>query len=387
MAANLSNDVRKYILTLIQQGISSGNDKLPKERSIAAAHGASYGTVRLVTQQLEAEGFIRKVRGSGTYILPEAARLLRQSTWRRLWYFHSPGTRIRNPEDCESNFGSFVLREIRSTASARNWNLQEITVLSNDQFLNGLRRNFSSGDAILYLPPTEPFTTRQLGELARYDSVPLVVIDAEFGDITISNVTTDNRFGGMLAARQLLEQGCRSLTVVLSEPHLRQQRSRLQGFKELAELAGVPVEVIDCAVAVNDDRIEKVKQTLRPRFEAGAFPEAVFVTSDAGAFGFFELCREFGVVPGKDIALIGFDGVPVGRKLKPSLASIAQPVHDICGKVFDILENWKPGTHPQYQLYPTVTSGETCSLPEHIAGKRPQMVQPIRNMIYRSPEK
>ena len=122
MAANLSNDVRKYILTLIQQGISSGNDKLPKERSIAAAHGASYGTVRLVTQQLEAEGFIRKVRGSGTYILPEAARLLRQSTWRRLWYFHSPGTRIRNPEVYQhflENFGE------RRTISIPWWTLRD----------------------------------------------------------------------------------------------------------------------------------------------------------------------------------------------------------------------------------------------------------------------
>ena len=387
MAAKLSNDARAYVLNLISQGISLGNDKLPTEREIAARHGASYGTVRLVTQQLEAEGFIRKVRGSGTYIQPEAAVLLSQSSWRKLWYFHSPVSAQKTPVDSDVNYGCYVMDEIRKIAAVRNWNLQEVVVRSHDCFLNELRRNFSAGDAILYLPPTEPFTTRQLGELARYDSVPLVVIDTEFGDVSISHVTTDNRFGGMLAARQLLELGCRKLTVILSEPNLRQQRSRLQGFSELAQLAGASVEVIDCFVSVNDDRIEKVKQTMLPRLKAGDVPEAVFITSDAGAFGLLQVMKECNLTPGKDIALIGFDGVPYGRKMTPALASVVQPVHDICGKVFDILGNWAPGTHPQYQLYPVLRSGGSCAVPEHIAQNRPQTVQSFRNMIYRSPEK
>lgn len=52
----------------------------------------------------------------------------------------------------------------------------------------------------------------------------------------------------MIAARALLESGCRDLAVLLCEPMLRQSAQRLQGFLEIAELSGLEPAVIDCEV-------------------------------------------------------------------------------------------------------------------------------------------
>lgn len=350
----LSAETRKYILKKISGLIAAGERKLPTERELAAEVVASYATVRLVMKQLETEGFIRKIRGSGTYLEPAAAELLRQSTMRRVWYFCSP-----NAGRAERDYGSWMESEVRRTAALRNWNLMKVVVFTHDEFLAELSSRLEPGDAVLYLPPTESVSVRQLGELSRYDNLPLVVIDLEFGDVSIANVTSDNRRGGMLAARQLLKLGCRNPLVLLCEPHLKQLRSRLQGFCEITEIAGVTPEILDCGVSVNDDREEFACRTLLGRLRRGAPPDAVFAISDSGAFGALRAMRECGLEPGRDVGLIGFDGVSAGRKMTPSLATIAQPVAGICRTAFDILEKWVPGRHPQYQLSPEFCPGET----------------------------
>lgn len=350
----LSAETRNYILKRISELLAAGERKLPTERELAAEVVASYATVRLVMKQLETEGFIRKIRGSGTYLEPAAGELLRQSAMRRLWYFCSP-----NASQPERDYGSWLEAEVRRTAAMRNWNLREVVVYSHDEFLSELSSRLEPDDAVLYLPPTEPFSVRQLGELSRYGNLPLVVIDLEFGDVSIANVTSDNRRGGMLAARQLLKQGCRNPLVLLNEPHLKQLRSRLQGFCEITEIAGVTPEILDCGVGVNDDREEFAYRTLLGRLRRGAPPDAVFAISDSGAFGAFRAMRECGLEPGREIGLIGFDGLPAGRKMVPSLATIAQPVAGICRTAFDILEKWVPGRHPQYLLSPEFLPGDT----------------------------
>mgnify|MGYP000251366044 CR=1 FL=1 len=82
-------ETRNYMLKKIAELLAAGEKKLPTERELAEEVVASYATVRLVMKQLETEGFIRRIRGSGTYLEPEAEALLRQSSMRRLWYFRS----------------------------------------------------------------------------------------------------------------------------------------------------------------------------------------------------------------------------------------------------------------------------------------------------------
>ena len=53
MQNNLSAEARNFLLELIRKGLENGNSKLPTEREIAAQHIASYGTIRLVTAELE----------------------------------------------------------------------------------------------------------------------------------------------------------------------------------------------------------------------------------------------------------------------------------------------------------------------------------------------
>ena len=81
------------------------------------------------------------------------------------------------------------------------------------------------------------------------------MLDRELGDLSISNISTDNRRGGMIAARRFLELGIRDVAVFISEPPSRQLQSRIQGFCEIAELANIRPAWIDCHILPDDDRI------------------------------------------------------------------------------------------------------------------------------------
>ena len=334
--------------------LADGIRKMPTEKELASEVLASYATVRLVMKELEDEGFIRRIRGSGTYLEPEAETLLEEASWPRLRLFSSPLSGNR-----EANYADWLVDEIKREARRARRRVIYTQVRTHNEFLTGLASPAEPGDAVVYLPPTEAFTMRQLGELGRHDELPLIVIDCELGNINISNIASDNRRGGMLAARALLEGGCRNPAVLLCEPMLRQSAQRLQGFREIAELSGIVPETIDCEVGVEDDRNALSYAKMLAALRAGKRPDGIFAISDTGALAACRAIRDFGLEPGRDIALVGFDGLPAGRRNDPPLATIAQPVEAIGREIFRMLDHWKKGSHEQLLLSPDYLPGET----------------------------
>lgn len=356
MGDTLFTETRTYILDRMRELLAAGVRKMPTEKALASEVLASYATVRLVMKELESEGFIRRIRGSGTYLEPRAETLLEEASWPRLRLFSSPLTGNR-----EANYADWLVDEIKRQARRARRRVVHSQVRSHDEFLAGLDSPAEPGDAVVYLPPTEAFTMRQLGELGRHDELPFIVIDCELGNINISNITSDNRRGGMLAARALLEGGCRNLAVLLCEPMLRQISQRLLGFRETVELSGIVPDMIDCKVGNEDDRDTLSYNKMLAVLRAGKRPDGVFAISDSGALAACRAIRDFGLEPGRDIALVGFDGLPAGRKNNPPLATIAQPVEAIGREIFQMLEQWRKGHHEQRLLSPDYRPGATLT--------------------------
>ena len=356
MNKSLFEETRRFILGRMREQLAAGNHKMQTEKELASEVLASYATVRLVMKELEQEGFIRRIQGSGTYLQPEAGRLLEEASWPRLRLFSSP---LSGEPDL--NYADWLIQEIKEEARQMQRRVEHVQVRTHDEFLERLSSAAEPGDAVVYLPPTEPFSMRQLGELGRHDKLPLIVIDCELGNINVGNITTDNRRGGMLAARALIENGCRELAVLLCEPMLRQISQRVQGFLEIAEMSGIKPVIIDCEVHVEDSRQEKTRTKLRDFLKSEPLPDGLFAVSDCGAFAAMEVLRESGIEAGSDLSLIGFDGLAAGRQNHPVLTTVAQPVTEICRKVFQDLREWRSGTHPQHLLSPVLRPGETLN--------------------------
>lgn len=350
---SLFDETRAYVTGRIASLLEAGENKLPTDHELAAEITASYATLRLVMKELEQQGFIRRIRGSGTYLTAQAATLLADSRRRRL-HIYAPGF----PQAPERDYGALLLETLRNQAEARNWKSEFTLVRSHREFVEQLDRELPRANAVIYLPPTEPFSLEAVGKLARFGSRPLVVLDCELSNIAIDNITSDNRRGGMLAAAHLLANGHRNIALLLCEPLLPQSQARIQGFCDALELAGLRAELIDCHVRAEDPRDLFARRAMLERLKRPYEFTAVFAISDAGAFGALQAFEELHLVAGRDISLVGFDGIPAGEALAPRLTTVAQPVGEICRTAIDWLDE-PPHSHSKCQLSPVLRPGET----------------------------
>ncbi len=66
-------------------------------------------------------------------------------------------------------------------------------------------------------------------------------------------------------------------------------------------------------------------------------PTAFVCVSDAMALGAIRAAEDRGLVPGRDVSVVGFDDSPVASVLRPRLTSVRQPVEAVAQKLIEVL--------------------------------------------------
>ncbi|MFN3685770.1 LacI family DNA-binding transcriptional regulator [Salinarimonas sp.] len=156
--------------------------------------------------------------------------------------------------------------------------------------------------------------------------VPVVLFNRHQDDETISSVTSDNRAGGRRAAEHLVDIGRRRIAHVAGWTGSATGRDRATGFVEgLAARGLAPFAVIDGEY----DR-EKAIAATRALFSGQERPDGIFVGSDHMAFAVMDTLRhELGLRVPEDVALVGYDDVPMAAWPAYDLTSIRQPAQDM----------------------------------------------------------
>lgn len=346
----LFSEARTHILEKMRTLLQAGITRLPTERELANEVAASYSTVRLVMAELEKQGYIRCIRRTGTFIQPQARELLKQKIIVYIPAFQN---------DPDTIFLAYFAQELKRAAAARDCSMEIRQISSHDDFLRNLFTIQDKVDAVAYLPHIKNFTIQQIGMLADFDSAPLVILDTDMGNIDINNISTDNYRGGMLAAHALLHAGRRRLLLFQTEPLTLQCQKRIRGFQDMLRAFGIEPCLIEGPFHSDDrfaktfDQISGILRDGRTRFDG------IFCVSDAGAAAVSQALIRNGITPGKEISLVGFDGLPFGRRSDPTLASIVQPVREITEELFELISNWKPQTFEHRMLQPAFQPGKT----------------------------
>ena len=134
-------------------------------------------------------------------------------------------------------------------------------------------------------------------------------------------VDVDNVEGGRLATAYLIERGHRRIATISGPPDMPAGIDRLKGFRAAMADAGVTPAAVE-----NGDFTESGGASAMTRIlAAGERPDALFVASDLMARGAYEVLREKGLEPGRDIAVIGFDDSAVSTAVSPALTTVRQP--------------------------------------------------------------
>ncbi len=183
----------------------------------------------------------------------------------------------------------------------------------------------------------------------RLSHLPAVFIDREpkmeqeTGNYSL--IESDNYLGGALAARELLQKGCRRLCVFKYRDDISTHNAREAGFRQAAHEAGlrdgdVRVEIVP-AVSV-----EQGYQRTREVWQAGGF-DGLFCTADALAVGAAGALRQQGVsIPGQ-AKLVGYDDTAIARYGAVPLTSVHQSTEEIGRLAADTLLQIIDGKQPE----------------------------------------
>jgi DNA-binding LacI/PurR family transcriptional regulator len=166
--------------------------------------------------------------------------------------------------------------------------------------------------------------------------IPVVMFNRVRDDPRLSAVTTDNVAGGRLAAAHLLGAGRRRLALLAGWEGASTNRDREWGFT--AELSARGLAPHSRAVGHFD--LDRAAAATRELFggPAAGRPDALFVINDYMAFRALGVLRhELGLRVPDDVAVVGFDDVPLAAAPEYDLTTLRQPARQMVDHAIRIL--------------------------------------------------
>lgn len=182
---------------------------------------------------------------------------------------------------------------------------------------------------------------------------PVVLVDALHPDF--DSISVDNRKGGYMATKHLIEQGYERIGHITINPEAPPAAERRRGYEEALKEARRKVDRVLIAASekkpfgfVEESGYEAMLTLLSrdPR------PDAVFVASDIQALGACRALREKGLETPDDIALVGFDDIQVSAYV--GLTTLRQPTYEM-GKLA-VQKLLQRIAHPDHPTTSTVFS-------------------------------
>ncbi|MCK7592706.1 LacI family DNA-binding transcriptional regulator [Pseudomarimonas salicorniae] len=138
------------------------------------------------------------------------------------------------------------------------------------------------------------------------------------------SVGCDNVQGGRAVTEHLLSLGRRRIAFVGdASPHCPEFFDRYRGHCEALRAAGVPV-VPALQVEAMDSSEKLGHAAVRMLQERGQKFDAVFAASDLLAIGAMRALEESGLRVPEDVAVVGFDDIPVAAFASPPLTTVQQ---------------------------------------------------------------
>lgn len=164
------------------------------------------------------------------------------------------------------------------------------------------------------------------------DGVAFVLV-GRHPDERVNYVDADNVGAARMAVEHLIRQGHQRIATITGPLSTGHGQDRLAGYRQALEAHRLPVR--DDLIFEGDfteGSGSKGVQRLLP-----ASPTAIFAASDTMAIGALKELRQAGLRLREDVALVGFDDVPISAALEPALTTVRQPIQRLGSMSADLL--------------------------------------------------
>ena len=235
----------------IKSGVYSKTGKLPTEYELVSRFDVSRQTVRQAISSLKAEGVVYQIQGSGTFVAKEspAEHRGKESAFRNIFVICTYISEYIFPS---------IVRGIESTLNGTGYRLHIAATgnkvdlerkILNDVIklqecdgivVEGSKTGFPNPNINLY---------RQIEEMG----IPVVFLHCSYQELPDSVVVgMDDRKGGKIAAKKLVDAGCRKLLGIFKSDD-RQGLMRYAGFSEGILEAGLTLDSLELRWYTTED--------------------------------------------------------------------------------------------------------------------------------------
>ena len=175
-----------------------------------------------------------------------------------------------------------------------------------------------------------------------------VLVNRSLDNDTASAVRPDDENGGRLAVEHLLKHNRRAIGMLAGPERSFSGGLRVKGYADALAAGGVtlnPAWVKHCLPMVDASRAAAVELLTRCPELTG-----IFCFNDLVAIGALQACLELGRRVPDDIAIVGFDDIPLASYVTPSLTTIHTARYEIGVKASETLLAHLNGETPRVDI-------------------------------------
>lgn len=197
------------------------------------------------------------------------------------------------------------------------------------------------------------------------EPLPVVLLNAPAGLGRCDSLGVDNFGGAEAMVHHLAAQGARRIALVGGPPENHDAQERLRGYRSALAALGLPrdagLELPGDFSEASGNLAGRALLALAPR------PDAVFAANDAMALGCLYALREGGLHVPEQIALAGFDDIPLARFTNPPLTTVRVPIEQLGQLAFErlrtVIEGGEPRQHEDVVLPTQLVVRASCGAP------------------------
>jgi len=299
---------------------ASQQRKTPTIRDVAREAGVSVATIsRFLNNpailQAETARRVEAVMEELEYIPKLAARNLSSRNTRTLGLI---------TEYLDGEFFLPLLTGMESAAFEHNYSL---LISSTRHWKESRQRMLPLGphncDGLLVFPGSLP---AEYLERWQRQEFPMILIQHMLAELpALPRITIENRQSSRDATLHLVQvHGCRRILYLAGPEGHHDARQRLAGYQDGLAAAGLPAD--SQLILSGQFNEESAFAVCRQAIQQGLQFDAILAGDDDSALGALESLRAAGL---EAVPLIGFDGILLGQRSRPPLATVLAPTEEV----------------------------------------------------------
>jgi len=192
-------------------------------------------------------------------------------------------------------------------------------------------------------------------------SFPVVLLNGDAGSKAFDTITIENHEGAREMTRHLAARGHRRIAMIAGPQRNHDAAERLRGYRTALTENGIE---LDESLVVRGDFSElSGHRAVKPLLALESRPTAIFAANDSMAIGALSALRESDLHVPHDMAVAGFDDIPLARYMNPPLSTVHVDISQLGARAAALLllslqKGIRP--HEHLQLSTTLVIRASC---------------------------